>query len=83
MAAEDVNDETAKQLRASLSEGVLAGEGQLRAPGAGRGDHGQRQHDAGGPVAHVRGLHAQSYGDIQAWTQSGLVEAKEWYTAHG
>jgi SPP1 gp7 family putative phage head morphogenesis protein len=80
-AAEDINEETAKQLRASLSEGVLAGESpyELRA----------RVETVMGYAATVRAsriasyevTHAQTYGDLEAWTQSGIVEGKEWMTA--
>ncbi|WP_231454656.1 phage minor head protein [Arthrobacter sp. AK04] len=80
--AVDVNDETEKQLRASLVEGIDKSEGinQLRA----------RIESIMGFAATVRAdliastevARAQSYADVQAWGQSGVVEAKEWYTAH-
>jgi SPP1 gp7 family putative phage head morphogenesis protein len=80
--AVDVNDETEKQLKASLIEGIDAGEGtnQLRA----------RIESIMGFAATVRAdliasteiARAQSYADIQAWGQSGVVQDKEWYTAH-
>src|SRR6478735_5511149 len=32
-------------------------------------------------IARYEVSHAQTFGDIQAWTQSGVVEGKEWYSA--
>jgi SPP1 gp7 family putative phage head morphogenesis protein len=32
-------------------------------------------------IARTEVARAQGYGDIQAWTQSGVVTGKEWYTA--
>jgi hypothetical protein len=32
-------------------------------------------------IARTKVARAQGYGDIQAWTQSGVVQGKEWYTA--
>ena len=33
-------------------------------------------------IAHYEVARAQSFGDIESWTQSGVVDDKEWYTAH-
>ena len=80
--ASDVDQETEKQLRASLSQGIDANESQpqLRARiesvmGAALTYRAQR-------IAQTEVTRAQSFGDIQAWNQSGVVEGKEWYTAH-
>lgn len=80
--AKDVNDETAKQLRASLSEGVLAGEGQFELRARVEGVMGHASTVRADRIASYETTHAQAYGDIQAWTQSGVVDEKEWYTAH-
>lgn len=79
--ATDVNDETEKQLRATLTEGINAGEGahQLRA----------RIETVMGIAATIRAdliavtevARAQSAADVEAWSQSGVVSGKEWYTA--
>lgn len=79
--ASDVNDETEKQLRATLTEGVNAGESlhQLRA----------RIELVMGLAATLRAdliavtevARAQSVADVNAWSQSGVVEGKEWFTA--
>lgn len=79
--AADVNDETEKQLRTTLTEGINNGEGymELRA----------RVEQVMGFAATVRAdrisrtevARAQSAADIMAWDESGVVEGKEWYTA--
>jgi hypothetical protein len=77
----DVNDETEKQLRASLTAGINAGEStyQIRA----------RVEQILGVASTMRAdlitvtevARAQSYADISAWDQSGNVTGKEWFTA--
>lgn len=79
--AKDVNDETEKQLRASLTEGINAGESthQIRARiELVMGIASTMRADL---IAMTEVARAQSYADIAAWDQSGLVTAKEWYTA--
>jgi hypothetical protein len=79
--ADDVTDETEKQLRAALSQGVLAGEStyELRAKVASiMGSASTMRADR---IARTEVARVQGYGDIQAWTQSGVVQGKEWYTA--
>lgn len=80
--AEDVTDETEKQLRASLSEGVLAGESTYQLRARVETVMGSASTLRADRIASYEVTHAQSYGDIRAWTQSGLVEEKEWFTAH-
>jgi SPP1 gp7 family putative phage head morphogenesis protein len=80
--ANDVNDETEKQLRASLSQGVLAGEGTFELRARVEAIMGHASTMRADNIAQYEVTHAQAYGDIQAWTQSGLVDEKEWYTAH-
>lgn len=79
--AHDVNEETEKQLRATLTEGINAGESghQLRARiAAVMGIAATTRADN---IAQTEVARAQSAADIFAWEQSGVVEAKEWYTA--
>jgi hypothetical protein len=80
--ANDVSDETEKQLRASLSEGVLAGESTYELRARVEQVMGSASTLRADRIASYAVTHAQSYGDIQAWTQSGVVEEKEWFTAH-
>lgn len=79
--AKDINDETEKQLRASLSEGINAGESthQIRA----RVEYimGIASTTRADLIAVTEVARAQSAADIAAWEQSGVVTAKEWYSA--
>ena len=79
--SQDVNDETEKQLRASLSQGVQNNEPpeELRARiESVMGSAGTVRADR---IARSEVARAQGYANIQAWSQSGVVEAKEWFTA--
>jgi SPP1 gp7 family putative phage head morphogenesis protein len=79
--ATDVNDETAKQLRASLSQGVLAGESTYELRARVEAVMGAASTMRADRIARTEAARAQGYGDLQAWSQSGVVKAKEWYTA--
>lgn len=79
--AEEINAETEKQLRASLGQGIDAGENddQLRARvetvmGAALTYRAAR-------IAVTETTRAQGHADVAAWTQAGTVTGKEWYTA--
>lgn len=82
MIAQDVNAETEKQLKATLAEGITAGETtyELKA----------RVQNVFGNIGTMRAIRiaqsevtrAQGFADVAAWQQSGVVEGKEWYTAH-
>lgn len=79
--SQEVNEETEKQLRASLGQGIDNGEDddQLRA----------RIEDVFGAALTYRAdritrtevTRTQGQGDIFAWKQSGRVSGKAWYTA--
>ena len=79
--AQDVNDETAKQIRAALSQGVLDGKttNELRADV--QRIMGSASTMRADRIARTEVTRAQGYADIQAWDQSGVVTAKEWFTA--
>ncbi|MEA9985646.1 hypothetical protein [Subtercola sp. RTI3] len=77
--AEDVNAETEKQLRATVSEGIDSNEDddQLQARieivmGAALTYRADR-------IARTEVTRAQGFADVAAWTQSGTVTGKEWY----
>ncbi len=79
--ATDINAETDKQLRKSLSEGINAGESidDLTARiediyGAAAGYRAER-------IARSEMIKASGFAQDEAWQQSGVVEAKEWFTA--
>lgn len=79
--AQDINDETAKQLRASLSEGVAAGESTFDLRARVESVMGSASTMRADRIARTEVAGAQGFADIQAWTQSGVVEGKEWFTA--
>lgn len=79
--AQDVNDETAKQLRASLSQGVAAGESQTQLRARVEAVFGSASTMRADRIARTEVTRAQGYADIQAWSQSGIVTGKEWFTA--
>jgi SPP1 gp7 family putative phage head morphogenesis protein len=79
--ANDVTDETEKQLRASLSEGVIAGGSTYELRARVEAVMGNASTMRADRIARTEVSRAQGYGDLQAWTQSGAVSGKEWYTA--
>lgn len=79
--AKDVNDETEKQLRATLSQGLQAGETSFELRARVEQVFGSALTVRADRIARTESARAQTFGDIEAWSQSGVVEAKEWYTA--
>ncbi|NQX03686.1 hypothetical protein HQQ82_02615 [Rathayibacter sp. VKM Ac-2856] len=79
--AVDVNDETEKQLRATLTEGVNAGESSHQLQARIEAVMGLAATLRADLIAQTEIARAQSYADVQAWCQSGVVSGKEWYTA--
>lgn len=76
-----INDETDKQLRATLAQGINEGDSleQLAARveqvyGAAAGYRAER-------IARTEARRTSTQGEIEAWDQSGVVEGKEWFTA--
>lgn len=77
-----INQETDKQLRAELADGIAKGESidELaarieRVYGAAAGYRAER-------IARTETIRAENFASQESWRQSGLVERKEWYTAH-
>lgn len=79
--ASDVDDETEKQLRASLSDGILQGESTNQLRARVESVMGSASTMRADRIARTEVTRAQGYGDIQAWSQSGVVTGKEWFTA--
>lgn len=79
--AKDINDETEKQLRASLVEGINQGEGTYEIRARIEAVMGTATTQRADLIAQTEVARAQSFADVEAWGQSGVVEAKEWYTA--
>jgi SPP1 gp7 family putative phage head morphogenesis protein len=80
--AVDVNDETEKQLRASLTQGITNGESTYEIRARIEQIFGFASTQRADLIASTEVARAQSFADVEAWGQSGLVTAKEWYTAH-
>ena len=79
--AKDVNDETEKQLRAELSQGIRDGETSFELRARVEKVFGAALTYRADRIARTEVTRAQSFADSEAWDQSGVVEAKEWYTA--
>ncbi|MDI9934699.1 phage minor head protein [Rhodococcus sp. IEGM 1351] len=79
--AKDVNDETEKQLRATLSQGIQAGETTFELRARIEGVFGFAATTRADRIARTESTRATSFADIEGWDQSGVVEGKEWYTA--
>lgn len=79
--ATSVNDETEKQLRAELSQGIQNGETSYELRARIEKVFGFAATTRADRIARTETTSAQSFADIEAWDQSGVVEAKEWYTA--
>lgn len=76
-----INEETDKQLRATLAEGINAGESidELAARvehvyGAASGYRAER-------IARTEARRTSTQGELEAWDQSEVVSGKEWFTA--
>ena len=81
IVADSIDSETAKQLRATLTEGINNGEGyQVLAArvesvfGSAAGYRAER-------IARTESIYATTQASVDAWQQSGVVDAEEWYTA--
>lgn len=79
--ATDVDAETEKQLRASLSEGIDGEEDDSELQARIELVMGAALTYRAARIARTEVTRAQGYGDIAAWTQMGTVTGKEWYTA--
>lgn len=79
--AEDINDTTERQLRATLTEGINAGESTHALAARIEAVMGIASTVRADLITVTEVARAQSAADIFAWTQSGVVEGKEWYTA--
>lgn len=79
--ANDVNDETEKQLRAELSQGIQAGETSYELRARVEKVFGSALTYRADRISRTEVTRATSFADIEGWSQSGVVEAKEWYTA--
>ncbi len=79
--ATDINDTTERQIRATLTEGINAGESGMELRARVEAVMGIAATTRADLITVTEVARAQSAADIFAWEQSGVVEAKEWYTA--
>jgi HK97 family phage portal protein len=79
--AKDVNAETEKQLKATLTEGISQGETTTQLSTRVRDVFGNASTMRADRIARSEVARAQGFADISAWTQSGVVSGKQWYTA--
>lgn len=79
--AKDVSDETEKQLRATLTEGFSASESTYELRARVESVMGSASTVRADRISRTEVARAQGFADIEAWTQSGVVSGKEWFTA--
>lgn len=77
----DVNAETEKQLRATLADGIAASETTEMLEARINQVLGYASTRRANNIARTESARAQTYADVAAWKQSGVVEYKRWYTA--
>lgn len=77
----DVNAETEKQLRTTLADGLSANETNQELRARIENVMGIASTRRADNIARTESARAQTYADISAWKQSGVVEYKRWYTA--
>lgn len=79
--AEAVNDETEKQLRATLGQGVDAGESDDELQARIEEVFGAALTYRADRIARSETTRAQNWADTEAWQQLGTVVGKQWFTA--
>lgn len=80
-ASLSVNNETEKQIRATLSEGIRNNESAYELQQRILSVFGTASTERAYVIAVTESATAHNYADVQAWKQTGLVYEKEWYTA--
>ena len=79
--SKEVNDETRKQLQATLKEGISLGETIEKLKTRVMSVFGTASTERAYTIALTESANAQNYADVEAWKQCGGVIAKEWYSA--
>lgn len=80
--AVDVNDETEKQLRATIGQGIDAGEDDAQLQARIEAVFGAALTYRADRIARTETTRAMGFGDVEAWKQSGMVTGHEWYCVH-
>lgn len=76
-----VNDETEKQIKATLKEGITAKESVNKLKARVASVFGTASSQRAYRIALTEAAMAQNYADVQAWKQTKIVASKEWFTA--
>lgn len=76
-----VNDTTERQLKTTLIEGLSNGETNSQLVSRVQGVFNQATVHRAFDIAQTESAFTQTFADISAWKQSGIVEGKRWYTA--
>lgn len=79
--AKDINSETDRQLRKTLQEGIDAGESIEELSARVENTYGAASGYRAERIARSETIKASGFAQDEAWQQSGVVEAKEWFTA--
>lgn len=76
-----VNDETQKQIKATLKEGISGKESIEKLKARVSQVFGTASSQRAYKIALTETALAQNYADVEAWKQTGIVAEKEWFTA--
>jgi len=80
--AGNVSLTTRKHIEATLLEGIQGGETMPKLRDRVRATFRQAKDFRAEMIARTETIRARGKGDLYAWQQSGMVEAKEWHTAN-
>lgn len=80
-ASKTITDETKKQIRAALSQGMMNGDSIHELTETVNEIFGYAAQDRAYKIAESETTRSQGFADVEAWRQSGQVTAKRWYTS--
>ena len=76
-----IDEETAKQLRATLTEGINTGEDYQMLSARVESVYGVAAGYRSDRISRTESINAANTASVDAWKQTDVVEAKEWYTS--
>ena len=80
-ASTTITEETKKQIRAALSQGMMNGDSLHELTEKVNQIFGYAAQDRAYKIAESETTRSQGFADVEAWKQSGQVTAKCWYTS--
>nr|DAT57962.1 MAG TPA: portal protein [Caudoviricetes sp.] len=80
-ASTTITEETKKQIRAALSQGMMNGDSLHELTEKVNEIFGYAAQDRAYKIAESETTRSQGFADVEAWKQSGQVTAKRWYTS--